>query len=252
MTVSLITADTPVRTALRLRPRLADNLAAFGSDLWDRPQAPLRELFRNRDTLEKFLGLAAAAPVPAADSAWNDLPAAHLADHLTHNHRDFLMVLIPDILGFFTEWGSPEPAISDLRGDFEAFTRGLRAEIESEEHHFFPRVLRYDACLRDPSINPEFNGGSLRVAVAYRNSHAPGLHPDRLRNLIDRLEGTHAAEDGNAWADLLITRLEDFHAQYAEHERLEAQVLYPMAMDMEKTLYNLSIAGVGRHSTVVA
>ena len=239
-----ITADTTVRATLRIRPRLADNLGVFGAELWERPQAALRELFRNRDTLERFLELAARQPVPESGSNWNDLSAAQLADHLTQGHRDFLTLTIPEIDGYFREWDSLDPEITELRDEFDAFVRGLRQEIDTEETHFFPRVLRYEACLRDASVNPEFNGGSLRVAVAYRKSHAPDLNPDRLGKLIERLTDTHAIRDGNHWAELLVTRLNDFHAQFTEHERLESDVLYPMALEMEKTLYNLSIAGI--------
>jgi iron-sulfur cluster repair protein YtfE (RIC family) len=244
MTAHLITTDTPVRIALRLRPRLADHLNAFGPDLWEHPQATLSDLFRNRDTLEKFLGMARSLPVPERESAWHDLPASHLADHLTQHHRDFFNVTLPEINGLFGEWDSLDPEITDLREDFDAFAHGMRQEIETEESHFFPRVLRYESCLRDPAVDPEFNGGSLRLAIAYRHSHAPGLHPDRLRRLEDRLSDTHAASTGNPWADMLIARLGDFRAQFEEHERLESDVLYPMALEMEMTLYNLTISGV--------
>jgi hypothetical protein len=251
MTAQLITAETPVITALRLRPRLADNLSAFGAAVWEHPHVPLRDLFRNGALVDRFLALAADLPVPDPESSWNELPAAHLVDHLTHNHRDFFFVTLPDIAGIFRDWDSLDPEIVDLREDFESFTRGLRDEIDTEESQFFPRVLRYEACLRDPAVNPEFNGGSLRVAVAYRRSHAPGLHPDRLRNITDRLRETHAAQKGNNWAEMLLARLEDFGVQFDRHEKLESDGLYPMALEMEKTLYNLSIAGMKAHGAGV-
>lgn len=243
MNIPSLTPESTVQDVLRLRPRLADNLIAFGGEPWDRPRATLVDIFRNRHTAEKFVSMAAGVPVPAAGSPWSALPASHLADHLTQQHREFFLVTLPDILGFFAEWDSLDPEITDLREDFDAFVRHLRDETENEEQHFFPRVLRYDACLRNPQVNPEFNGGSLRVAVAYRRSHAPGLHPNRLGSLIDRLQETHAMENGDTWAELLSARLEDFRAQFEEHERLEADVLFPMATEMEKTLYNLSISG---------
>ncbi len=251
MITHLITEDTPVQEALRLRPLLAVRLEKAGSEVWDHPASPLREVVRD-DTLGRMLAEAASMPIPAPDSRWNDLPAAHLVDYLTQNHRDFFMVTLPDIAGFFHEWDSLDPEIVDLREDFQRFVQGVRSEVENEESHFFPRVLRYEACLRDPSINPEFNGGSLRVAVAYRKSHTADLNPERLGQLVERLKDTHAAREGNPWADLLIGRLEDFRAQFEEHERLESDVLYPMSMETEKTLYNLSISGIRRRSGALA
>ncbi len=239
-----ITPDSVIQDVLRLRPRLADNLVALGREPWERPRATLVEVFRNRHTAEKFVAMAADVPIPPSDSPWNELPPSHLADHLTQNHREFAHVTIPDLLGFFGEWDSLDPEIADVHEDFEAFVRRLQAEIDYEETQFFPRVLRYDACLHDPAVNPEFNGGSLRVAVAYRRSHAPDLHPNRLGSLIDRLQDTQALQNGDTWAELLVARLEDFRTQFEEHERLETEVLFPLALEMEKTLYNLSISGV--------
>lgn len=244
MATSLFTADTAVHLALRGRPRLAEHLAAFGAEPWERPQVSLKDLFRNRDTLGNFLAMVAQLPVPDAGTLWTENPAAYLADHLTQHHRDFFDVTLPDIMGIFNDWDSLDPEITELRDDFNRFAATLQRETEQEETLFFPRVLRYDACLRDPRVNPEFNGGSLRVAVAYRKSHAGNLHPEHLDRIVNRLGETHAYRDGNTWAELLAARLGDFRLQFEEHERLESDVLYPMALDMEATLYNLSIAGV--------
>lgn len=247
MNTSRLTADTAVHLALRGRPRLAEPLAAFGAEAWERPHATLKELFRNRDTLQNFLAIAANLPVPDDRTGWSECPASYLADHLTQHHRDFFDVTLPDIAGIFGDWDSLDPEITELRDDFNRFTATLRREVEHEETLFFPRVLRYDACLQDPRVNPEFNGGSLRVAIAYRKSHATGLHPEHLDRIVSRLGETHAYQDGNTWAELLASRLTDFKRQFEEHERLENDVLYPLALDMEATLYNLSIAGLNAH-----
>lgn len=247
MPASMFSPDTAMHHVLRRRPRLAEHLDVFGAEPWDRPQATLLEIFRSRDTVEQFIAMATALPVPAAPQRpqdWNDLPASHLIDHLTQQHRDFFNVIVPDIAGLFRDWDSLDPEITELRDDFERFAAALRREVEQEEILLFPRVLRYDVCLRDPRINPEFNGGSLRIAVAYRKSQVDGFSPGQLGRISGRLCETHAWRDGNTWADLLVARLEDFHKQLEEHETLEADVLYPMAVDMETTLYNVSIAGV--------
>jgi iron-sulfur cluster repair protein YtfE (RIC family) len=246
MPTSLFSSDTPVHTVLRQRPRLAEQLASFGADAWARPQATLLELFRNHDTLEQFLRMAGTLPVPNERDAltgWPERPASHLVDHLTQHHRDFFNLMVPEITGIFRDWDSLDPEITELRDDFDRFVTALRRETDHEEQLFFPRVLRYDACLRDPRVNPEFNGGSLRIAVAYRKSHTTGLQPEQLDRVAARMRDTHAWKGGNTWAELLTERLDDFRAHFAEHERLESEVLYPMALEMETTLYNLSIAG---------
>lgn len=241
-----LSIDTAVHRALRHRPRLTEHLTVFGAEPWEHPHTTLLELFRNRETVERFLAMASGLPIPEAPRQpgdWNERPACHLVDHLTQQHRDFFDLTLPDIAGLFRDWDSLDPEITELRDDFDRFTAVLRHEVEQEETLLFPRVLRYDACLRDTRINPEFNGGSLRIAVAYRKSHAAGLRPEQLEHLVNRLCETHAWRDGNTWVEMLTIRLEDFRQQLEEHERLESEVLYPMALGMETMLYNLSIAG---------
>lgn len=247
MPASMFSPDTTMHHVLRRRPRLADHLDVFGAEPWERPQATLLEIFRNRETVEQFIAMAEALPVPDAPprpEAWHERPASHLIDHLTQQHRDFFHVTLPDIAGLFHDWDSLDPEITELRDDFDRFAAALRREVEQEETLLFPRVLRYDVCLRDARINPEFNGGSLRIAVAYRRSQVDGFNPEQLARIANRLCETHAWRDGNTWADLLAARLEDFRAQLEGHETLESDVLYPMALEMETALYNLSIAGM--------
>jgi iron-sulfur cluster repair protein YtfE (RIC family) len=244
MNAPRISHSTPVHLALRQRPRLAENLAVLGAEPWERPGAPLRELFRNAGTLDRFLTMAATLPVPGNGSPWNDLPVSHLVDHLVQRHRDFLNDALPGIAKAFDEWDTLDPEVTELREDFARTVSAVIEEIANEESLFFPRVLRYEASLRDQRVNPEINGGSLRLAVAYRKSHSPGLSPSQFGRIAGRLRDTHAFRDGDPQAARLAERLDDFGAQFEEHKRLESELLFPIALEMETMLYNLSIAGV--------
>jgi hypothetical protein len=252
MTLSLISSDTAVQAALRLRPLIAEELAAFGVTPWDTPYARIADLFGRGEGLSRFLERVSALPIPAPESPWRDLSAAHLIDYLTQHHRVFFHVTLPDVEGLFRDWDSQDPEIVEAREDFEDFGRSLRAEVAGEETHFFPRVLRYEACLANPAVDPEFNGGSLRLGIAYRQSHSTGLNPDRLDRLTGRLRETYSVRNGDTWAEMALERIEDFTEQFKEHERLEADVLYPMALEMETALYDLSIAGTRAGAVPVA
>ena len=243
MTTSLLSPDTATGAALRLRPRLADALSPFGSEPWERPERPLRDLFRNRDDLRRFLEHAARLPVPAADSPWTERPVSHLADHLTQEHRDFFLVMVPDIAERFREWDTLDPEIVDRREEFDAFARALRREADAEEAFLFPRVMHCDACLRDPGRADRVPQALLapKVEAAFRATETAGPRPELLRRIADRLRDAHAVQQGEARGELLAARLEDFHARLVAHERLEHEVLHPMAAELEKTLYALAL-----------
>lgn len=252
-----ISPDSPFQDALRVRPLFAEKIKTFKSDFWERPHAPLREFFPGQaELLEDLVRDAITWAVPRADSAWRELSAAHLLDHLTHNHREFFGVLLADMQRLFearTEaLETLEEEIATLKGDLERFAAELRARVEDDERELFPRVLRYEASLRDPRVDPEFNGGSLRKAVAYRTAAAGHDPAEPLDALRARLAETGAARAGCPWLSLLDDRLRELRDRLVMHERLKAEVLYPMALEAEKTLYNLSIGGSGRAAAAAA
>jgi hypothetical protein len=240
----VLTIDSPWQDALRFRPLLAERLNAFQSGFWERPRASLREFFSgDLGVLESLLREAARWAVPAKDSPWEQLPVVHLLDHLTQNHRVFFGVMLLDIRRLFEIQEPLDAETEVLRRDIEAFMTELRTRADNDEQYLFARVLRYEACLRDPKVNPEFSGGSLRIAVAYRTAQPRTDVRRMLADLVARLGDLEAARAGNSWLGLLEHRLEDFQVLLAEHEALKADTLYPMALAVEKRLYNLSIAG---------
>jgi iron-sulfur cluster repair protein YtfE (RIC family) len=255
-----ISPDSPFQDALRVRPLFADKLRAFKSDFWERPHAPLREFFAGEaEALEYLVRDAVTWAVPRADSDWRKLPAAYLLDHLTQNHRDFLGVLLADTRRLFEARAEAleildrvDEEVEAVRKDIERFTGELAARVEEDERELFPRVLRYEASLRDPRVDPEFNGGSLRKAVAYRTAAAGHDLLEALKDLLAGLGKVGAAREGCPWLSLVGDRLTELRDRLATHEKLKAEVLYPMALEAEKTLYNLSIGGGGRPAAVAA
>jgi iron-sulfur cluster repair protein YtfE (RIC family) len=256
-----ISPDSPFQDALRVRPLFADKLRAFKSDFWERPHAPLREFFPGQaETLEHLVREATTWAVPRADSDWRNLPAAHLLDHLTQNHREFFEVLLADMQRLFEARSEAlqvlevtDGEVEALRNDIGRFAGELRARAEDDERELFPRVLRYEASLRDPRVDPEFNGGSLRKAVAYRTAAAGrDLLLETLQTLLGRMGRAGAAREGCPWLSLLSDRLTELRDRLLAHEKLKSEVLYPMALEAEKTLYNLSIGGGGRPAAVAA
>jgi iron-sulfur cluster repair protein YtfE (RIC family) len=255
-----ISPDSPFQDALRVRPLFADKLSDFKSDFWERPHAPLREFFPGQAmVLEGLVREASTWAVPRADSDWRGLPVAHLLDHLTQNHRDFIGVLLPDMQGLFRARAEAldilekvDEEVESVRKDVERFAADLRARIEEDERDLFPRVLRYEASLHDPRVDPEFNGGSLRKAVAYRTATAGHDLLETLEALSDRLNRAGTTREGCPWLSLLEDRLRELRDGLVAHERLKSEVLYPMALEAEKTLYNLSIGGTGRQAAAAA
>ncbi len=246
---NLVTADTRAQMVLRIRPLAGELFEKRGVEFWGDLERPLRDLFRRArgGALEDFLEELDGLPVPAADCWWQDLPAANLLDYLTQDHRDFLLNFVIDIDAMLDVHSVAEPELApdlqELRGDFREFAAALRGEMEDEETRLFPRILRYEACLRDPRVHPEFQQGSLQLEIANRSGRFSAQRRETFPLMLSQARRFEAARPENPGLSLLANDIEQFDARLEVHERLEVDSLFPMALEMERTLYNLSIDG---------
>ncbi len=246
---NLITSETQVREVLRIRPMASELLAKTSVNFWNNPSKPLADLFRNKpmgkliDLVEEIGNL----PVPAEDCLWKELPIAYLLDFLTQNHRDFYLNFVNDIEYMFDLQSAADPKSSlelrSLFSDFRKFVAELQSITELEETQIFPRVLRYEACLQDPRVHPEFQKGSLQIVIANRMSRFSFRRKYFFPAFLERVGQLGQNGLDPSGTITLIQRLEEFHAELLEHELLEFDTLFPMALEMERTLYNLSIEG---------
>ncbi len=245
----LLTAETPVRECLRLRPLSLELFAKRGLDCWSHVDKPLRFFFPDEASgaLAAFLEEFEIIPVPLVDSRWQELPVAHLLDFLTQEHREFLLNSVTDIAYVIDVQGLVDAEVgSDVRrlqAEFQDFVAALRSELEQEETRVFRRILRYDACLRDARVHPEFQQGSLQFSIAMRAHRFTAMRHKTFPALLALAHRAEQSNPENSGLTTLAERLRDFDQRLETHERLEMDALFPMALAMERTLYNLTING---------
>jgi iron-sulfur cluster repair protein YtfE (RIC family) len=185
--------------------------------------------------------------VPRRDSDWSRLPLIHLLDFLTQEHRVFMLEFLPAIKSAIASGqGSPEflARIHFLVQEWPAFAAALAEHIADEETFLFPKILRYDYCARNSRMDPDFSNGSVQVFAAM----------DLLRNEKRQMGAIRNFLDASAYSDIpfkeadaaglsLFRMLESFQSRLLEHSYLERTVLFPLAIDLEKRLYDRFIAG---------
>lgn len=243
---SLVSPQTAVRTLIKARPLAVGLLDKRNVRFWDSLDFPLGDLVR-RDELGEFLDEMAFARIPAEDTDWQSLPLYHLADYLTESHRVFLLHDVSEIrhlLDIHALADSEESeGLRDIQTAFREFTRELQSHLDEEEGWLFPRILRYEACLRDGQVHPEFHRGSIQEYLAIRMNqeekrvgHACEAVADRVRRHAQAHADSFAARELSGLLDAMRMRL-------AAHAGLETGILFPKALEMERKLYNLSING---------
>ncbi len=247
---NLLSSDTLTRDLLRVRPIALELMARRTLRPWDVMDRPLSHLFQGKreGSLEDFLDELSSVTIPASDSRWEELQAYHLIDYVTQGHREFLLNDIPDINYLFDMLlltdSANSGALRALQGDFQAFCQDYHRHMEEEETFIFPRILRCEASLKDSSVHPDFNAGSVQIFVATRSPRLVHRTETSLAEMVDRA-GTLAEELAlpTPESSNLHALMMHFLSRLRAHTHLETEILFPLGLELERTLFNLSIGG---------
>lgn len=245
---NLIGPGTTLRQLVRIRPLAVTFLESHGMRFWsqlDRSVAHFCEA--NRVDAEKLLDQAAAVEIPSRFSDWDSLPLCHLLDFLTQQHRDFIQNDMNDIRYHLDLLSIPLSGegfgFPAAQREFERLCTDILTHIEEEEGFLFPKILRYEACIKDRSVQPELHQGSINVFLALKNYRADRNFCSSLRSIRERLLSpsiSRASASANEEACRLLLQFEE---RIAEHMDTESNILFPQATDRERSLYNLMIQG---------
>jgi hypothetical protein len=130
-----------------------------------------------------------------------------------------------------------------LQADFKDWIGDFQAHIDQEEGYLFPKILRYEACLRDRNVHPEFHLGSIQSYMATQDARESRRFYGHAAKLAQRMR-LHEQEHPESFAARDLADLfESLRDKLNSHYELEATALYTAARDMERSLYNKTIDG---------
>ena len=213
---------------------------------WDALDKPVGELFHVQG-LEEFLEEAAYSRFPAPDSEWAALPLYYLIDFLTQEHRHLFLHQVSDImhlLDIHTLADSAEAMdLKAINQSFKSFIHGFESHFEEEENHIFPKILRYEACLRDRRVHPEFHRGSLQKYMATPKAKEDRRFYEEAANLAHRMKAIEVKHKSSLVAQELTNLMEALNEKLQDHYELEFNTLFTAARELERSLYNMTIDG---------
>lgn len=248
-----LSQQTPVRSLLKMRPMAIGLLDKRKIRYWDALDKPLGDLFRREggrpvtDGMDDFLDEVSYVRVPASDTDWSAMPLYMLVDYLTHEHRSMQLQEIADISHLFdvhtiTDSGESRE-LRDLQKAYQEWVRAFQTHIDQEETILFPKVLRYEACLRDRNVHPEFHRGSVQSFMANREAREGDQLYLECETLAGRMTAHFAAHPACPAAEKLAELFLRLSEKVSAHRELETRALYSAARDLERSLYNKSIDG---------
>lgn len=193
-----------------------------------------------RTHVSDALGLEEAgrnATVPDTES-WNEAPLARLMAHIIDRHHSYVRLAVPRLEAMLSKvverHGEQYPEVLKIRRLFLALAEELTTHMLKEEQILFPYIERMEqAADAGKPIPPAFFG-----SVARPIAHMVADHDD-AGSVLDsiRSEANHYVppEDACGTFRALYTGLVDFERDLKLHVHLENNILFPRAMDLERS-----------------
>lgn len=240
--------ESPVGTLIAIRPLSLSILENHGIQPFAMPSRRIGEICKAMGlSWTGFLAEIRDLKVPDRDTEWSRLPLPHLLDFLTHEHREFTRGFLPAIKSAIADGqGSPEflARMHSLIREWPTFAASLTEHIVVEETFLFPKILRYDYCTRHDHVDPDFSEGSVKVFAAMELLRNEKRQMGALRDFLEATAySVIPLKDYDAAGLALFRLLESFQSKLLEHSRVEREVLFPVASDLEKRLYDRLISG---------
>jgi iron-sulfur cluster repair protein YtfE (RIC family) len=240
--------ETPLQTLLSIRPMAMNWLEKLEINPYTAPSARLEDLCRISGLRwEEFLQDLDALERPDRESDWGKRPLYHLIDFLTREHQVFLHEFIPAIRNSFATGDRLPDFLGPLHPLIVAwpgFSAALIRHISEEETFLFPKIMRYEYCLRHGGMEPDFSEGSVRVFATVQLMRGEQKQVLAIREFLEASRFFQPSEGIQETSAAGVYRLlQAFHHRLAEHSRMERKILFPLAGALEKQVYDRFIEG---------
>lgn len=176
----------------------------------------------------------ASHPIPYDE--WN---LDFLADYIVNTHHSYVKKKLPDIIAYANKvikvHGAHHPELIEINQLVKAVNSELTTHLESEEKVLFPNIKRL-LHIDKQALPPQTNhlGSVEEVINEHEKEHEEvGANLDKIRTLSSNYA---LPEDACASYSLLYRMLDEFEEDLHLHIHLENNILFPKAIQLEKSI----------------
>jgi regulator of cell morphogenesis and NO signaling len=172
------------------------------------------------------------------DRNWQREPLADLVAHINGTHHKYTRAEIARLGPLFDKvvsvHGKNHPELQHVRAAFRELAQELTMHMMKEEAVLFPYIVRMEESViqREPVLPPF---GSVRNPVSMM-MHEHDSAGEVLRTMRQASAGYTAPGDACISYQTLYKALGDFEKDLHQHIHLENNILFPRAIDMERSL----------------
>lgn len=170
--IDWVSRTTRVGEAIRYRPASLEAFYNLPCDPWTDGGRTLEDVCGYREErIRDLVREIASLPVPAADSAWDSLPARCLIDYLTEDHRRMLRRDLPAfrrLLEMPWREAAGGHLLEEMRDTLDRFGRIFLGHVREEEESVFPAILKCEDGLAYGNRSAQADPFPARMRMAAR------------------------------------------------------------------------------------
>lgn len=172
---------------------------------------------------------------------FNSFPLDLLADYVEKTHHRYVDEKTPILLQFLNKLchvhGGRHPELFEINELFMQSAEDLGAHLRKEEQILFPFIRKMvDAKLKGIALeNPHF--GTVENPVNMM-MHEHSIEGDRFARISEITNGYTPPEDACSTYRVTFQMLEDFENDLHKHIHIENNILFPKAIELEKSFHN--------------
>jgi len=235
-----VTADSRTSDLVRQFPRASRAFEVLGIDYChdDRSLAAACSA-AGYDVAEivAILDRAEPAPSKSARENWQEALFARITSHVVdvhHRHARRLLVDLLELIGrVITAHGAAHPELWQIRNALEDLARQLVPHMLKEERFLFPYINSMDQKMPDRTMIVPLYGTVEYPLQTIRHDHGEDLQIiSMLRNVTHNFS---PPEKACSAFRILYATLAEFVEGLEKHIHLENDVLFPRALEAERT-----------------
>lgn len=170
---------------------------------------------------------------------WSQASLSELIEHIVGTHHAYVRNEIPRLEALLVKvngrHGAFHPALPRIQELFGAAAQELQAHMLKEERMLFPYIVNMETAIREQLPEPTACFGSVEFPI----SRMIADHDDagELFATIRALANDYTPPEGACQSFIGLYRgIEEFERDLHQHIHLENNILFPRAIEMERSL----------------
>lgn len=163
-----------------------------------------------------------------------------LSDYIVNKHHKYVTDSLPMLYEFSEKvarvHGDRHPEVVEIAHYFDAVAQELRMHMHKEEVILFPYIKELAVAKRENKTmdRPPFGSIENPIHMMEAEHESAGGNMHEVSRLSNRFTPPH---DACASYRVLFAKLEEFEKDLHRHIHLENNILFPRAIEMEKTMF---------------